>query len=90
MGVANTLAYYNTATITAVKSFIGQAPGVLLIDNSRVMLQFAVSFTIAMILYYRPLMVHDYDDISRSQDLLGIASQACHMLGMAIVLHHNN
>jgi hypothetical protein len=25
--VANTLAYYNTATITAVKSIIGQAPG---------------------------------------------------------------
>jgi hypothetical protein len=25
--VANTLAYYNTATITAVKSFIVQAPG---------------------------------------------------------------
>jgi hypothetical protein len=27
MEVANTLAYYNTATIIAVKSFIGQAPG---------------------------------------------------------------
>ncbi len=27
MEVANTLAYYNTATITAVKSFIVQAPG---------------------------------------------------------------
>jgi hypothetical protein len=26
--VANTLAYYDTATITAVKSFIVQAPGV--------------------------------------------------------------
>jgi len=26
MEVANTLAYYNTVTITAVKSFIGQAP----------------------------------------------------------------
>ena len=26
MEVANTLAYYNTATITAVKSFIVQAP----------------------------------------------------------------
>jgi len=26
MEVANTLAYYDTATITAVKSFIGQAP----------------------------------------------------------------
>jgi hypothetical protein len=25
--VANTLAYYDTATITAVKSFIVQAPG---------------------------------------------------------------
>jgi hypothetical protein len=25
--VANTLAYYNTATITAIKSFIVQAPG---------------------------------------------------------------
>ncbi len=25
--MANTLAYYNTATITAVKSFIVQAPG---------------------------------------------------------------
>ena len=28
MAVANTLAYYDTATITAVKSFIVQAPGV--------------------------------------------------------------
>ncbi len=28
MAVANTLAYYVTATITAVKSFIVQAPGV--------------------------------------------------------------
>jgi hypothetical protein len=27
--LANTLAFYNTATITAVKSFIVQAPGVL-------------------------------------------------------------
>jgi hypothetical protein len=27
MEVANTLAYYNTATITAVKSIKGQAPG---------------------------------------------------------------
>ncbi len=27
MEVASTLAYYNTATITAVKRFIGQAPG---------------------------------------------------------------
>jgi len=27
MAVANTLAYYDTATITAVKSFIVQAPG---------------------------------------------------------------
>ncbi len=27
MEVANTLAYYNTATITAVKIFIVQAPG---------------------------------------------------------------
>jgi hypothetical protein len=26
MEVVNTLAYYNTLTITAVKSFIGQAP----------------------------------------------------------------
>ncbi len=29
MEVANTLAYYDTATITAVKSFIEQAPRVL-------------------------------------------------------------
>jgi hypothetical protein len=29
MAVANTLAYYITATITAVKSFIVQAPGVI-------------------------------------------------------------
>jgi hypothetical protein len=28
MQVANTLAYYDTAIITAVKSFIVQAPGV--------------------------------------------------------------
>jgi hypothetical protein len=27
MEVANTLAYYNTATLTALKSFIVQAPG---------------------------------------------------------------
>jgi hypothetical protein len=27
MAVANTLAYYNMATITAVKSFIVQTPG---------------------------------------------------------------
>ncbi len=31
MAVANTLAYYITATITAVKSFIVQAPGYILI-----------------------------------------------------------
>jgi len=29
MAVANTQAYYDTATITAVKSFTVQAPGVL-------------------------------------------------------------
>jgi hypothetical protein len=29
MEVANTLAYYDTATITAVKSFIVQAPGAI-------------------------------------------------------------
>jgi hypothetical protein len=29
MAVANTLAYYITATITAVKSFIVQAPGLI-------------------------------------------------------------
>jgi hypothetical protein len=29
--VANTLAYYDTATITAVKSFIVQAPGACII-----------------------------------------------------------
>jgi hypothetical protein len=27
MAVANTLAYYNTATVTTVKSFMAQAPG---------------------------------------------------------------
>ena len=31
MGVANTLAYYDTAIITAVKSFIVQAPGACII-----------------------------------------------------------
>ncbi len=31
MEVANTLAYYDTATITAIKSFIVQAPDVNLI-----------------------------------------------------------
>ncbi len=31
MEVANALAYYDTATITAVKSFIVQAPGVNLL-----------------------------------------------------------
>ncbi len=31
--MANTLAYYDTATITAVKSFIVQAPGVLMINT---------------------------------------------------------
>jgi hypothetical protein len=31
MEVANTLAYYNAATITAVKCFIVQAPGVCII-----------------------------------------------------------
>jgi hypothetical protein len=33
MEVANTLAYYNAATITAVKSFIVQAPGGSLIQT---------------------------------------------------------
>ncbi len=33
MAVANTLAHYITATITAVKSFIVQAPGVLYIKS---------------------------------------------------------
>ncbi len=32
--MANTLAYYNTATITAVKSFIVQAPGFKLVALS--------------------------------------------------------
>jgi hypothetical protein len=30
--VANTVAYYDTATITAVKSFIVQAPGVVVFE----------------------------------------------------------
>ena len=30
MEVANTLAYYDTATVTALKSFIVKAPGVIL------------------------------------------------------------
>jgi hypothetical protein len=34
--VTNTLAYYDTATITAVKFFIVQAPGVMLIEPIRV------------------------------------------------------
>jgi hypothetical protein len=34
MAVANTLAYYDTATITAVKSLIVQAPGVNIISPS--------------------------------------------------------
>jgi hypothetical protein len=34
MEVANTLAYYDTATITVVKSFIVQAPGVDLTKTS--------------------------------------------------------
>jgi hypothetical protein len=33
MAVANTLAYYITATITAVKSFIVQTPGACIITN---------------------------------------------------------
>jgi hypothetical protein len=33
MQVANTLAYYNTAIITAVKSFIVQAAGVKELNN---------------------------------------------------------
>jgi hypothetical protein len=32
MAVANTLAYYDTATITAVKSFIAQASGKRLLE----------------------------------------------------------
>jgi hypothetical protein len=32
--VANTLAYYDTATITAVKSFIVQAPGLKLLAKT--------------------------------------------------------
>jgi len=32
MSMANTLAYYDTATITAVKSFIIQPPGVNVIN----------------------------------------------------------
>jgi len=31
--VANTLAYYDTATITAVKSFIVQAPGFIFLPK---------------------------------------------------------
>ncbi len=38
MAVANTLTYYNTATIRAVKSFIVKAPGVNLIKLFRVIL----------------------------------------------------
>ena len=37
MAVANTLTYYDMATITALKSFIGQAPGA--ISNSVYYLQ---------------------------------------------------
>ncbi len=33
--MANTLAYYHTATITTVKSFIVQAPGISLKDITR-------------------------------------------------------
>ncbi len=33
MEVPNTLAYYDTATITAVKSFIVQAPGVEFVEH---------------------------------------------------------
>jgi hypothetical protein len=33
MEVANTLAYYDMATITAVKSFIVQAPGVFVLGK---------------------------------------------------------
>jgi hypothetical protein len=35
MEVANTLASYNMATITAVKSFIVQAPGAFLVTSHR-------------------------------------------------------
>ncbi len=33
MGVANTLAYYDTKKITALKSFIVQAPGLMGLDE---------------------------------------------------------
>jgi hypothetical protein len=36
MAVANTPAYYVTATITAVKSFIVQAPGYLLGERTSI------------------------------------------------------
>ncbi len=38
MEVANTLAFYDTATIAAVKSFIAQAPGANVIKNTAVIL----------------------------------------------------
>ncbi len=38
--MANTLAYYDMATITAVKSFIVQAPGVQERDKKRIILIF--------------------------------------------------
>jgi hypothetical protein len=38
--VAKTLAYYNMATITAVNSFIVQAPGVIILLNFNILKRF--------------------------------------------------
>ncbi len=45
MTVTNTLAYYNTATFTAVRSFIVQTPGVNL-TNLRMLIIYRVLVTI--------------------------------------------
>ncbi len=37
--MANTLAYHNTATNTAVKSFIVQAPGLIICDHNMFIIQ---------------------------------------------------
>jgi hypothetical protein len=58
MEVANILAYYDTATITAVKSLIVQALGLIFNDADS-----AVKLKAKLIEYHRALSsIHDFSD----------------------------
>jgi hypothetical protein len=58
MAVANTLAYYDTATITAAKSFIVQSPGEEREKNIRCQFFFFKNSFLYIIIIIRGFSVH--------------------------------